>query len=309
VRSVAERLLDDPRARPTLVRFFRDFMNVGGLDGLDKNPDRFPQLTAALGPSMRVEIERLFEENVFEREADFRALFTTRETYVNEELARVYGIEGIVGPDWVPVTLPDDGRRAGVLTTPGFLALHAHKTQTSPTRRGRFVRLNLLCQDIPPPPPGVDTSLPEPDPDKPLTLRERLEEHRTNPECAGCHSRMDPIGFAFEHFDAIGAYREKDESGLTIDSASEVDGEAVATAADMGALVASLPEVGACIARRFYEHAGAHLAGDGDEGSVEALVGDFVASDYRFKDLVIALVTNDGFRYAAAPTTDEEQKP
>jgi hypothetical protein len=309
VRAQATRLLNDPRARVALTRFFRDFMNIGGLDGLDKQPDKFPQMTATLGPSMRIEIERMFEENVFEREGDFRDLFTTRDTHVNEDLARVYGIEGIMGPDWTPITLPDDGKRAGILTTPGFLALNAHKTQTSPTRRGRFIRLNLLCQDVPPPPPGIDTTLPDADPTKPTTLRERLDAHRKDPACAGCHQKMDPIGFTLERYNSIGAYRDMDENNLPIDSASEIDGAPVDGPMDMTALIAALPEVGACVARRFYEHGGAHLAGKGDEPSVDALVADFVGSNYTFKELVLALVTNNGYRYASPPAQKQEVKP
>jgi hypothetical protein len=284
-------------------------MNIGKLDALDKQPDKFPQMTATLGASMRTELERMFEENVFERQGDLRDLFTTRETYVNEDLARVYGIEGVTGPDFMPVTLPDDGRRAGILTTPGFLALNAHKSQTSPTRRGRFIRLNLLCQDIPPPPPGINTTLPESDPAKPTTLRQRLEEHRTNPECAACHSQMDPLGFAFEHFDAIGAYRDADEGALPIDAASDVNGAPVDGAIALEDLVAVMPEVGACIARRFYEHAGAHLAGKGDEASVQAVVKDFTEHDYMFKELVLALVASDGYRLAATPSAATEVQP
>ncbi|HZF56019.1 MAG TPA: DUF1592 domain-containing protein [Polyangiaceae bacterium] len=309
VRAQATRLLNDPRARVALTRFFRDFMNIGGLDGLDKQPDKFPQMTATLGPSMRIEIERMFEENVFEREGDFRDLFTTRDTHVNEDLARVYGIEGITGPDWTPITLPDDGKRAGILTTPGFLALNAHKTQTSPTRRGRFIRLNLLCQDVPPPPPGIDTTLPDADPTKPTTLRERLDAHRKDPACAGCHQKMDPIGFTLERYNSIGAYRDMDENNLPIDSASEIDGAPVDGPMDMTALIAALPEVGACVARRFYEHGGAHLAGKGDEPSVDALVAEFVGSNYTFKELVLALVTNNGYRYASPPAQKQEVKP
>lgn len=303
IRAHAERLLEDPRARTTLVRFFRDFMSLAKLDGLDKLPEKFPQVTATLGPSMRVQMERMFEQNVFERQSDFRELFTTRDTFVNEDLARVYGLDGFSGLDWVPVTLPDDGRRPGILTTPGFLALNAHKSQTSPTHRGRFVRVNLFCQDIPPPPAGIDTTLPEPDPNTPTTLRQRLDEHRTNPQCSGCHQQMDPIGFALESYDAVGAYREVDESGLTIDTTTSVDGHDLKNAAEMASLVASLPNVGACIARRFYEHAGAHLAGSSDEAAVETLVDDFVAKDYSFKQLVLALVTNDGYRLASPPVT------
>ncbi|NUP05162.1 MAG: DUF1592 domain-containing protein [Polyangiaceae bacterium] len=305
VTAQAERLLDDPRTRAPLVRFFRDFMQVRNLDNLKKNVTAFPQFSATLGPAMRVEIERMFENVVFEEEGDFRQVFTTRETYLNEELARVYGIEGITGPDLVPYVFPEDAKRAGLLTTAGFLAMNAHDTQTSPTHRGRFVQINLLCQDIPPPPAGVDTSLPEPDPGAPpTTLRQRLDVHRTDPACAGCHARMDPIGFALEHYDAIGAYRDQDEQGLSIDSATEVGGEPVADGIELAALVAALPEVGACVARRFYEHAGGHLAGDGDDVSVEDLVTNFVDTDYDFKALVVALVTNDGYRYAT-PSTEE----
>jgi hypothetical protein len=301
----AERLLAKAEARPALVRFFRDFMNVGRLDQLDKSSELFPQFTATLGPAMRTEIEKLFEATVFDQPGDFRQLFTTSETFVNQELAALYGI-AIPGGEqgFVRVTLPDDGRRGGLLTSAGFLALNAHKTATSPTHRGRFVRINLLCQDVPPPPPGVDTTIPAFDPSQPTTLRQRLEAHRDSPQCVTCHAMMDPIGFAFEHFDAIGAWRDS-EQGLPIDTATDLDGQPVADAASMGAVVAALPEVGACIARRFYQHATAHLDKPGDQAAVAALVDGFVASNFDFRQLIVAMVVNDGFRYASA----EEVQP
>jgi hypothetical protein len=300
IRAQAARLVDDPRARKALGRFFGDFMTIQKLDHLDKSPDKFPAFSATLGPAMRVEIERMFENIVFEEEADFRTMFTTRETYINEELAKVYGIEGITGPDFRPYVFAEGDPRAGLLTTPGFLAVNSHKTQTSPTHRGRFVRLNLLCQDIPPPPPGVDTSLPEPTSGQPQTLRQRLEIHREKDECRSCHMMMDPIGFAYEGFDAIGSYRTVDELGLPIDDVTELNQTPVDGPIEMGQLVAQLPEVGACIARRFYEHAGAHLATGDEEVAVQALVESFVGTSYQFKELVIALVTNDGYRYAVS---------
>jgi hypothetical protein len=311
IRSHAERLLADPRARPAMTRFFRDFMNIRNLDVLDKNPDMFPQFSATLGPSMRLEMEKMFESLVFDDGGDFRRLFTTDKTFVNEELAALYGIEGVTGEELVPVTLPASAKRAGILTAAGFLALNAHKTQTSPTHRGRFVRINLLCEDVPPPPPGVTTTLPEVDPDAPpQTLRQRLAIHVEAEGCMSCHTAMDPIGFAFEHYDAIGQYRDVDENGLTLDASSEVDGNAVNGGLEMGQLVADLPAVGACVARRFYEHAGAHLAGSGEDPSVDQLVEDFTASDFDFQSLVVALVTNDGFRFAAAadPAVDGEEE-
>ncbi len=297
VRAQAERLVDSPTARPALVRFFRDFMNIGRLGELDKSPEVFPMFSATLGVSMQQEIERMFESKVFDGGGDFRELFTTRDTFVNEELAAIYGISGVSGDAFVPVTLPDDGERAGLLTTAGFLAMNAHKTATSPTHRGRFVRINLLCQDVPPPPPGVDTTL-DPDPEGgPQTLRERLEKHRVDPACQACHAMMDPIGFAFEHFDAIGMWRTED-NGLPVDASTEIDGEPVQGGAEMGALVAAMPNVAACVARRFYQHASGRLDGRSERPAVDRLAEQFVANDYNFKQLVIDLVVNDGFRYA-----------
>ncbi|MEJ7728275.1 MAG: DUF1592 domain-containing protein [Polyangiaceae bacterium] len=298
VEAQAQRLLTDDRARPALVRFFRDFMNIGRLDQLDKSAELFPAFSATLGPAMRLEIERMFELNVFERRGDFRDLFTTRETYLNEELAKVYGIEGITGADLTPVTHDAGSHRAGLLTTAGFLAMNAHKTATSPTHRGRFVRVNLLCGDVPPPPPGVDTTLPAADPGTPQTLRQQLEKHRSDPACTSCHEMMDPIGFAFENYDALGTWRTKD-NGLPVDATTEVEGTELEGGVELGALVAQLPEVGACVARRFYQHATAHLDDPSEKKAVDKLVADFVSSDYDFQQLVLALVTNDGFRFAA----------
>lgn len=299
IEAQAFRLLDDPRARPALVAFFRDFMGLAKLDALDKDIEQFPQMTATLGPSMRSELERMFETTVFDESGDFRDLFTTRTTALNEDLARVYGIEGITGPELRPHTFAESDHRAGILTSAGFLAVNAHKTQTSPTHRGRFVRIQLLCQDVPPPPEGVDTSLPAPDPDAPpKTLRERLEIHRDQPACAACHDLMDPIGFAFEHFDPIGAYREVDEQGLTLDSTSDIEGTPVASGDEVGAVMAQMPAASACIAQRFYEHAGAHLVASGERDALQEVVDEFVTSEYDFRSLVVAIVVNDGFRYA-----------
>ncbi len=304
VRAHAERLVDSPAARPALVAFFRDFMNIGRLDELDKDPEQFEQLTPTLGRSMRLEIERMFEGVVFEKQGDFRQLFTTRDTYVNGELAAVYGLEGIDGADFSPVTLPEDGRRGGLLTTAGFLAMNAHKTATSPTHRGRFVRISLLCQDVPPPPPGVDTTIP-PAGEQAQTMRDRLAAHVEDPACKTCHQMMDPIGFGLEHYDAIGAWREQD-GGLPVDATTDLDGRPFEGGVELGGLMAELDTVGACIARRFYQHATTHLEGSEEEPFVDDLVSAFVASDYDFKALVVEAVVNGGFRYAVAP---EEEQP
>lgn len=305
VRDQARRLVGDDRARNALAKFFRELMILYDIDAtLQKDPEVFPQLTDTLGASMRIEIEKQFQDVVFDQEGDFRKLLTTRTTFVNEELARVYGIEGVVGPEFVRVELPDDGRRAGLLTTAGFLAnnkaKNAYVAETSPTHRGRFIRLKLLCMDIPPPPPGeVDTNVPPADPDNPSTLRERLGNHVEDETCNGCHQFMDPIGFSLQHYDAIGAWRDT-ELGLPVDATAEVEGQMVDGGVEMAELLAELPIVSECIARNFYAHAIGRVE-DPDEADarpLETLVEDFASGDYDFKNLVVELVVNEGFRYA-----------
>lgn len=305
VRDQARRLVGDDRARGALAKFFRELMILYDIDAtLQKDPAVFPQLTETLGASMRIEIEKQFQDVVFDQEGDFRKLLTTRTTFVNEELARVYGIEGVVGPEFVRVELPDDGKRAGLLTTAGFLAnnkaKNAYVAETSPTHRGRFIRLKLLCMDIPPPPPGeVDTNVPPADPENPTTLRERLGEHVQNDECNGCHQFMDPIGFSLQNYDAIGAWRDT-ELGLPIDATAEVEGQMVDGGVEMAELLADLPVVSECIARNFYAHAIGRVEDpdDADARPLETLVEDFASGDYDFKNLVVELVVNEGFRYA-----------
>ena len=124
------------------------------------------------------------------------------------------------------------------------------------------------------------------------------EKHRIDPACTSFHEMMDPIGFAFENYDALGTWRTTD-NGLPVDATTEVEGTELEGGVELGELVAQLPEVGACVARRFYQHATAHLDDPSEKKAVEKLVADFVSSDYDFQQLVVALVTNDGFRYAA----------
>src|SRR6185436_17114724 len=139
-------------------------------------------------------------------------------------------------PGFRKISFPEDGPRGGLMSTAGILALYAHNTATSPTLRGKFIRMNLLCQDVPPPPPGVKTNLDGPSGSKAKTMREKLAAHRTDPQCAACHDLMDPLGLGLEHFDAIGAYREKD-NGSVIDATSDVDGVPFDGARELGAIL------------------------------------------------------------------------
>ena len=152
---------------------------------------------------MREETLRVLEEITLAGDGDYRRVFDAPFTYVNRELGQLYGLSA-PADGYVRANLPADGLRLGLLGHASFLASNAHEATTSPTRRGKFVREVLLCHEIPAPPPDVDASLPEEKPgDAPRTMRERLSGHNA-PACTACHVRMDPLGLAFENFDALG---------------------------------------------------------------------------------------------------------
>jgi hypothetical protein len=200
----------------------------------------------------------------------------------------------------VEVELPADGPRGGLLGTAAFLALNAHATVTSPTNRGKFIRVNLLCQDIPPPPPGVVTSLDGVGGEGPQTMRMELERHRSNAVCAGCHNQMDPLGLGLENFDPIGAYRTTDQ-GLPLDTLSTVEGVEFENARELGEVLHDDPGVGACVARRLYRHALGHLEYETEEQAILDLSADFAENGYSFRELVLALVTSDSFLTSGDP--------
>jgi hypothetical protein len=298
----ARRLLASPRARAGLRQFFVEHLRLTRLDGLTKNAAAFPQLTPTLGASMRREVEALVDALALAPGADVRALLDTREAFVNGELARLYGLPdpGAAGDALVAATHPPRSPRAGLLTTAGFLALNAHASVSSPTLRGKFIQQYLMCQEIEPPPPGVTTELAEPDPSAaPQSLRQRLEAlHLNTPACAGCHLRMDPLGFALESFDAIGAYRTTD-NGVPVDTRGYLDGEPFDDARGLAALIKGDPRFPACLARMTYRYAVGHRETAGEAVVLRALAERFRDVGHQYPELAIAVITSDGFRFAA----------
>ncbi len=270
VRAAAERLLADPRAERALTGFFAEYVHLDRLDALQKDPATFPRMSGTLGASMKAEIDALFRDVVFTRDADFGELLTSRRIFVNAELAALYGLPAPAAPEALSAyDLPAGHPRGGLLATAGILALYAHNTVTSPTLRGKFIAASLLCVDIPPPPAGVVAQLPEGD-GSPETMREKVTLHRADPTCNGCHQYMDPMGLALENFDAIGAYRTTDQ-GLPIDATGELLGETFVGAAGLGQALRASPDVSACLVRRMYRHATGHLETRGEEPAVRAL--------------------------------------
>ena len=299
IEAAARALLADPRAEAAPLRFFGEHLRLDRLDGMTKNAELYPQMSPTLGRSMRAEIEGMIRDLVLQDDGDLRRLFDNSGAWVNDGLARLYQLPGRFDQATTRAEHPAPTARSGLLTTAGFLALNAHASVTSPTYRGRFVRQFLLCDEIPPPPPGVNTNLPEPAAGQgPRTLRSKLEElHLHNATCAGCHVRMDPLGFAFENFDAVGAYRTTD-NGLPVDPRGQLDGRRFQSAKDLSLLIKDDPRLASCLSRMAYRYASGHLETTGETRVLKDLAQRFAASGYRLPDLVVALVTSDGFRYA-----------
>lgn len=300
VRRHALALLDQPRGRAALARFFGEYLNLERLDETTKDPKLYPQMTDALKRGMRDEIGALFTHIVLDADADYRRIFTTDVTFVNAELAELYGVEPPHPdePTPAPRMLPTDGARGGLLGAAALLALYADHAASSPTRRGRFVRQNLLCEDIPPPPPGVDTSFAE---NTGTTIRERLAVHRENPACAGCHALMDPIGLGFERFDAIGQARAEEAPGIPVDDTGDIDGVAFTGVRELGAMLAADPRIGPCFVTQLYRFATGHLEHPAEQLAIDDLAAGFAANGYRVRELVLSLVASDAFRYVGPP--------
>jgi hypothetical protein len=291
----AARLLSSPRAKEGVATFHYERFGLSHLSNLSKDPATYPQLTDTLITAMQQEVQEMVADIVANKR-DYRELLTGRSTFVNQELGALYGLSA-TGTTFTKATFPEDSPRSGFLTSAAFLSVHAGNVESSPSKRGKAVREAILCQAVEPPPPGVVTVIP-PQPSK--TMREKLAAHATQPTCAGCHAAIDPIGLAFEHFDAIGAYRETDD-GVTLDVTGNLEGTAFADARGLTELIASMPEAASCTVKSLYRYALGHVERPGEEPVITDLTTAFTAGGYKFDALVAALAESPAIRVAAKP--------
>jgi hypothetical protein len=203
------RMLVDPRSESLVTNFAAQWLYLRDIAA--KQPDEilFADFDETLRTAMQRETE-LFIGSVFKENRSVLDLLTANYTFLNERLARHYGVPNIKGSYFRRVTFPDGSVRGGLLGQGSVLTITSYSTRTSPVLRGKWVLENLLSAAPPPPPPDVPSLRTETAPGKPLTLRDAMVQHRAAPACAGCHARMDPIGFAMENFDAVGRWRERD---------------------------------------------------------------------------------------------------
>jgi hypothetical protein len=296
IEEEARRLLSDVRARRAFRRFFDEYLTLAAVESVVKDPEIYPQVTPELLAAMRAEVLRLTEDIAFAHRP-LTDLLHANETYVNADLAALYGVAAPTSVDeegFGIVTLPEP--RRGILGSAAFLAVNGRVTRTSPTLRGMFVQSRLLCYDLPPPPPDVTGELPEPPDGSPATMRELLAEHVSNDQCASCHNKVDPIGLALENFDGIGAHR-LDDQGLPLDLGGELDGSSFEGIAGLVDVLGADPRVTDCIARQMFRYAVGQVENDELEPIVAALGQRLGEVEHDFVDYTVDLVLSEAFRF------------
>ncbi len=298
----ARRLVGDARATRAVAALHRDWVRSWRLDTLARDPSVYEGDVDALAESALTELDLYTTEVVWEGSPTWDTLLYGRETWVDARLAAIYGVDRPVGT-WGLVTLGPE--RPGILTRSAFLLGHAHASASAPVLRGAWVLEQVLCEELTPP-LNVNTTLPEASEEAP-TIRERLAQHAADPSCASCHTRIDPIGLAFEHFDAMGSWRANwsdsvpvDAAGTLPDGAGSFDG--VPALLD---IVASQERARACYVRRWFEYAVGRPAEDADACALRTLETRFEASGGDLRQLAADVVLTDAFRYAQVPSTDE----
>jgi hypothetical protein len=298
VRSAATGLLADPRTSDQLADFFLQLAGVELIEKKTKEVGAFPEFGPALAASMLEETRLWIRDIVLAPNADVRGFFDSTQTVVDAQIASLYGLPPPAG-GFAPVQLAPESGRAGVFGKASFLAAHSAADSSSPTGRGHFIMEHFLCQTVPPPPPGIDTKLKEPPPGVKLTTRQRFEQHQAKPECAACHSLMDPYGLALEHFDPIGRYRA-DEFGVPIDATGTINGVAFDGGAELGAALREDKAALACMVSNFhrYANASAIVSDARDKELLGALGLTFAAGGYAWRSWLIEFIASDAFRAA-----------
>jgi len=293
LETQVRRMLEDPRAEALVDNFAGQWLYLRNLDGeLAKDVGTFPDFDAELQASMKTEAEMFFRTFITEGRS-LQELLTADETFVDARLAEHYGMPAPAGEGFQRVSLAGLPRR-GLLTQPGILSVLSHASQTSPVKRGKWVLEQLMCIHPPPPPAGVD--IPPLEPSEGGTMRDELEKHRADPQCAACHDLMDPIGLGLEHYDAIGRFRDLD-NGQPIDASGELPGgETFTDALGMVSLLAKGDDFAACTARKTLTYALGREIGQPDQAYLDEIVGEFQAADMTLEGLLVAVVTSDVFR-------------
>jgi hypothetical protein len=304
VEEQVRRMLADPRATSALVDdFAAQWLNLRRVNDVVAHPDAYPDFDDNLLDAFKRETA-LFIASTLHEDRSVLDLLRADYTFVNERLARHYGIPGISGSRFRRVTLPDPDQRGGLLGHGSILATTSYPDRTSPVLRGKWLLDNILGVYVPPPPPNVDTSLAEVKPGTlPPTIRERLAQHRQNPACASCHAVIDPPGFALENFDALGRWRQVDESGQKVDAVgTTVSGAEIDGISGLRATLLQRPEqFPTTVTEKLLAYSLGRRLEYYDRPAVRQIVRAAAADDYRWSSLILGIVNSPTFLMRGSP--------
>jgi len=293
------RMLADPKSGALVDNFAGQWLRLRNVRNVLPNSDLFPDFDDNLRQSFRRETEMFFE-SIIREDRNVMDLLTADYSFINERLARHYGIPDVYGSQFRRVTISDPARR-GLLGQGSILAVTSHAERTSPVLRGKWILENIVGMPVPPPPPDVPPLKERADGEKPRTMREQMVEHRVNPACAVCHKVMDPIGFAMENFDAVGAWRIRD-AGTPIDASGELaDGTKIDGVMELRKALTKDPEL---FVGTFTERLLTYALGRGvdyrDMPAVRKIVRQAGGQNDRFSAIVMEIVRSTPFRMRMA---------
>jgi len=303
------RMLADGRSKALVDNFAGQWLELRNLAEIAPDPKLFPEFDGPLREAMRRETELLFE-TIMRDDRPITDLISADYTFVNERLAKHYGMNGIEGAEFQRVNLAATSRR-GVLSHASILTLTSNPTRTSPVKRGKWLLENILSAPPPPPPPDVPELEKVANVDQTLSLRRRMEQHRQNPTCASCHQRMDAIGFALEHFDAIGRWREAD-GDAAIDASGEIFAGRKFDGAKGLAELLDGPERDrylACVTEKMLTFALGRGLEYFDTCAVDTIVEQMKRNENRFSSLVLAVVESVPFQYVQISHCESKPAP
>jgi mono/diheme cytochrome c family protein len=289
------RMLADPRAEALITNFAGQWLYLRNMQKIVPDPEIFPEFDENLREAFRAET-RMFVESMLREDRSVLDLMRANYTFLNERLARHYGIPGVYGSHFRRVTLTDPNRM-GLIGQGAILTVTSYPNRTSPTFRGKWLLENILGTPPPPPPPNVP-SLKDNEPSaKTMSVRELMEQHRKNPACYGCHSRMDPMGFALENFDAIGRWRTTSGAAKIDPSGTLPDGAKFSGPVELRALLSSRPdEVVSATTRKLMTYALGRGIEYYDMPTVRAIVRDAAPGDYKWSSIIMGIIKSAPFQ-------------
>ena len=292
---------------PAAVRaFFEDMLKFDLFDDLAKDLVIYPAFNSTVAEDAQEQTLRTITEQLIEQDGDYRDLFTTRDTWLTRALGIIYRVPVVSRAGWEKNRFPQGSPYAGIQSNVAFLALHSHPGRSSPTLRGMAVREIFLCQEVPPPPPNVNFSVVQnPSSTNMPTARDRLEMHRTEPSCAGCHRIMDPVGLTLENFDGLGTFRIT-ENEAVIDSSGSLDGIDFTTVKGLGEALHDHPETPRCLVEKMYRFAAGRDTVWDERSYMDYLTTSFAADGYRVPQLMRTIALSENFYAISAPAAPRD---